>query len=129
MARRSPNQLGPLENEVMALVWQASAPLPVRDVLETLNEARTRKNQLAYTTVMTVLSRLAEKGALHRTAAGRGYVYEADAEDEAGMAVNTVLRDYGDAALARLVDAARADPKVMRRLQRLLRNNDEAQPS
>ena len=110
--------LGPLEAEVMEVVWATSAPLNVRDVLERLNEGR--KPELAYTTVMTVMARLAEKRVLIRTRQGRGYLYEAAVGDTAAIAVQNVVRDFGDAAIAGFVDHARSDPKVLARLQRLL---------
>ena len=47
--------LGHLETEVMRTMWQASRPLTVRETLEALN--RDRSPALAYTTVLTVLSR------------------------------------------------------------------------
>jgi predicted transcriptional regulator len=110
--------LGPLETEVMRVVWAANGPVAVRSVLETLN--RRRKPALAYTTVMTVLSRLAEKRILTRTRAGRGYLYEAAVPNEAAIAVRGIVRDYGDAAVAHFVDEARSDPELRRRLERLL---------
>ena len=38
----------------------------------------------------------------------------------AGLAVRGVLRDFGDAAMAHFVDEAKADPKALERLRRLL---------
>jgi predicted transcriptional regulator len=110
--------LGPLEAEVMERLWEADEPLSVRQLLERLN--RGRRQQLAYTTVMTVMSRLARKGALARRRDGRGYVYEATADDLAGLAVRGVLRDFGDAALAHFVEEAKTDAEVLGRLRRLL---------
>lgn len=110
--------LGPLEMEVMERVWAAPGPVSVREVVGELNEKRT--DRLAYTTVMTVMTRLAEKGALTRVREGRGYRYEPVADDVAGLAVRGVLREFGDAALAHFVDEARADPKTLKRLQKLL---------
>jgi predicted transcriptional regulator len=74
MAKRNALEklLGPLEAEVMEVVWAASRPLAVRDVLATVN--RRRRDALAYTTVMTVMARLADKGILRRTRQGKGYV-------------------------------------------------------
>ena len=112
--------LGPLEAEVMQVLWNAAAPMSVRGVMSELNEGRA--TPLAYTTVMTVMARLAEKGILRREANGRGYVYEATLPDVAAIAVRTVMRDFGEAAVAQFVDEARADPKLRRRLQRLLRD-------
>jgi predicted transcriptional regulator len=111
--------LGPLEAEVMRVLWAAKEPLTVRAVLERLN--RGRRPPLAYTTVMTVMARLAEKEVLRRERAGRGYAYEAAVPDEAAIAVRDLVRDYGDAAVAQFVDEARADPRLRRRLERLMR--------
>jgi predicted transcriptional regulator len=121
VARRKGNAdklLGPLEAEVMQALWGADEPLTVRQLLEQLN--RGRRQPLAYTTVMTVMNRLTEKGALLRERRGRGYAYRPTADDVAGLAVNSVVREFGDAALAQFVDQARADPKLLRRLERLL---------
>jgi predicted transcriptional regulator len=118
----SRKDFGPLESEVMGVVWRAGRPVAVREVVDDLNESRAEP--LAYTTVMTVMSRLAEKDALSRRKAGRSYVYEANAPDAAGIAVKDVLRAYGDVAVAHFVDEARADPSLRRRLQRLLDEDD-----
>jgi len=107
-----------LEAEVMRVLWEAGDPLTVRELRGHLN--RDRSQELAYTTVMTVMNRLVEKGALARERRGRGYVYEPTADDTAGLAVQNVVREYGDAAVAQFVDQARDDPKVLRRLRRLL---------
>jgi predicted transcriptional regulator len=109
---------GPLEAEVMQAVWKADAPVSVREVLAQLN--RRRSPPLAYTTVMTVMSRLAGKRVLTRAVDGRGYRYTAALPDEAAIAVREVVRDFGEAAIAQFVDEARADPKLLRRLQKLL---------
>lgn len=110
--------LGPLEAEVLRALWAAEGPISVRDVLERLNEGRSKP--YAYTTIMTVLSRLAEKGILSRRRRGRGYVYEAAVRDPAEIAVRDVLRDFGETAVAHFVEEARADPELLARLQRLL---------
>lgn len=110
--------LGPLEAEVMAIMWAAKSPVSVRDVLNRLNSKR--RDLLAYTTVMTVMGRLAEKRILQRRPRGRGFIYEAAVPDAAGIAVREVMRDFGEAALAQFIDEARADPKLLRRLERLL---------
>lgn len=112
--------LGPLEARVMRAVWRASDAVTVREVMEALNASRDAE-PLAYTTVMTVMSRLADKEILARRRRGRGYVYEATAGDAAGIAVRGVMRDFGDAALAHFVDEARTDPDLKRRLERLIR--------
>jgi predicted transcriptional regulator len=120
--RAGREEFGRLEREVMEAVWTAAAPVSVRDVVDRLNEKRSEP--LAYTTVMTVMSRLAEKHALERRKVGRGYAYEASAPDVAGIAVKELLRRHGEVAVAHLVDEARADPELLDRLRRLLEDDD-----
>ncbi len=106
----------------MDAMWTAGEPLTVRAVVDGLNSRRAEP--LAYTTVMTVMGRLAEKGVLRRRKQGRGFLYEASAPDRAGLAVKEVLDTYGDAAVAHFVDTARADPEIMERLRDVLEEDD-----
>lgn len=64
--------LGELEQQIMAVLWRSRTPLLVRDVQEALRE---QDRDLAYTTVMTVLDRLAKKDALQRDLDGRAWRY------------------------------------------------------
>lgn len=109
---------GSLEAEVMSVLWAEAVPLPVRDVLTRLNA--TRERPLAYTTVMTVLTRLVDKGYAVRRPDGRGYRYVASAPNEASAAVRDVLARHGDAAVAGFFTEVSADPDLLRRLRRLL---------
>lgn len=102
----------------MAVLWDADRAHTVREVLDALN--RQRRPPLAYTTVMTVLGRLADKGALVRHQQGRSFTYAPVIANEAALAVRDVVRDYGEAAMAHFVEEARADPKLYRRLRRLM---------
>lgn len=53
--------LGDLECEIMELVWKKANPtVTVRDIYESMRQTR----QIAYTTVMTTMVRLSEKGLL-----------------------------------------------------------------
>jgi predicted transcriptional regulator len=115
--------LGPLEGRVMRVVWtgQVSETFVVRDVQMLMP-------QLAYTTVMTTLRRLADKGLLTARAepGRRAHEYRAHgtaadylvraSHDEAAQFVAR----YGDAALsafaARLADLS---PEQRRRLEEL----------
>ena len=110
--------LGPLEGELMEILWSAKRPMTVREVLEQANGHRA--DPLAYTTVMTVLSRLADKGVLARRREGRSFAYQPTAADAAAIAVRRVVRDFGDSAVAHFVEEARADPGLRARLKRLL---------
>ena len=110
--------LGPLEADVMAVLWQADMPVSVREVVDRVNAVRAAP--LAYTTVMTVLSRLVGKGILVREQQGRGFVYSPVVADTADIAVRGVLAEFGDAALARFVERVELDPRLRARLRKLM---------
>lgn len=120
---RASRLLGPLEYAVMRALWDAS-PAPVPAVLEVVNATRPPDGQLAYTTVMTVLSRLHDKGLLVRERRGRGYEYAARFS-EAGLIahlsereVHDLLDRYGEVALAQFAAAVdRADGRLLARLR------------
>ncbi|WP_059010974.1 BlaI/MecI/CopY family transcriptional regulator [Streptomyces specialis] len=57
----------------MTRVWEWNRPVTVREVLEDLR----RERSIAYTTVMTVLDNLHQKGWVRREQEGRAYRYEA----------------------------------------------------
>jgi predicted transcriptional regulator len=80
--------LGPLEQDVMDVVWRLG-DATVRDVHDRL--AMTR--QIAYTTVMTTMTRLAAKGLLGRDTAGLAHRYcpVVSRERYARLTVNSVL--------------------------------------
>ena len=115
--------MGPLERRVMEQLWQ-HGPQTVADILERLNGASER--QLAYTTVMTILVRLNEKGYTSRTQAGRTYTYEA-AMDEEMLAATVGRRElsrlidrYGASSLARFAeDLSDAGSPLADRLRQL----------
>ena len=64
--------LGSTEAKLMELVWEQKT-LTVKSALFHLD----RDDRRAYTTVMTVLNRLVDKGLLIRVRDGRNYVYRA----------------------------------------------------
>lgn len=69
--KKSERQLTDAELEIMQVVWELGSGT-VRQVHEHLNQRRT----LAYTTVMTMMGILEEKGHLTRVKQGRAYLYE-----------------------------------------------------
>ena len=62
---------GELEQRVMELLWASDEPRSVADVHAVLSAER----ELAYTTVMTVLDRLAKKGRVDRDLVSRAWQY------------------------------------------------------
>ncbi len=110
---------GALESEVLAALWAAETPMTPAQVQESLG------SDLAYTTVMTILTRLYEKGAATRERTGRAYAYAA-VLDQAGIAAAQMraLLDRGEdraTVLARFVDGLSGDDE--RALAELVRRN------
>ena len=66
-------ELGTAELEVLKVLWD-EGPASVRSVLETLHA---RSRMVAYTTVQTMLTRLAQKGFVRADKSGTAFVYRA----------------------------------------------------
>lgn len=97
---------GELEAEVMGVLWHRG-DASVRDVLEELR----KKRKIAYTTVMTVMSRLHEKGILRRKLDASGaYIYTPSRdkktffEQMSRRAITNLIREFGDVAVAQFID-------------------------
>ena len=103
MADLTPIQ-GELQTQVMATLWRLGA-----GTVEQVRQALPSRYQGAYTTVQTVLNRLAERGLLSREREGRGIVYRPRVS-EAEYLSRTIRRtlagastDARQAALADLI--------------------------
>lgn len=114
--------LGDLEADIMRAVWRRGAAT-VRDVHDALQENR----RGAYTTVMTVMGRLHEKGLLSRTKSGNAYVYTATVtEDDLTRSaveriVDVLLDEFSTPALRQFIDRVdREDPEKLEELARLI---------
>jgi predicted transcriptional regulator len=120
--KRVPPPLHDLESEVMEEVWRREEAT-VRDVLEALNGGRKKR---AYTTIMTIMSRLDKKGLLLKTKRGKTYLYrpamshEEYLEARAHSEVDGLVADYGDLALAHFARRIETlDPDRRRALREL----------
>jgi predicted transcriptional regulator len=112
-------RLGELETAVMQELWQR-AEATVREVHDALARER------AYTTVMTVMTRLCDKGMLIRERRGRSDVYrptttrEEWAQDRARAGADALVEEFGDLALAQFTrQVAALDPERRQALRRL----------
>ena len=100
---------------MLAVLQAARQPLSPGQVRDQLDEG------LAYTTVVTILSRLHAKGVLNRHKAGRAYLY-APVADEPGLAARRMARVLDaeadrEAVLARFVSGlSGADEELLRRM-------------
>lgn len=89
MAERGRRPKHGLEAEVLACLAAADGPLTVGEVQAQLGR------DLAYTTVLTALTRLHDKGALRRSERGRAYAYELTDGREGAMASLTAHQMRG----------------------------------
>lgn len=121
------NQLGDLQTEIMRIVWEMGEAT-VHDVKAALEPTRSP----AYTTVMTVMSRLAEQGILERRKEGRAYVYTPSESQE--QVARTLLRSlvrrfFGGTASSAIAHLLETDENVneeeLRRLEELIRRKRE----
>lgn len=111
--------LGPLENEIMEVVWDRG-DVTVRDVHSALRVRR----PIAYTTVMTTLGRLADKGFLHRHDDHPAHRYQAVisrdsyARSTVKSVVDWLVDRFPDPAVAYLVDrVGEEDDEVIDKLR------------
>jgi len=97
--------LGPLEQDVMDVVWKLR-DATVRDVHAELAEGR----EIAYTTVMTTMARLARKGLLLRDTADLAHRYRPGISRDqygrgaVGDVLSWLLERYPEPAVAYLAD-------------------------
>jgi predicted transcriptional regulator len=114
-----------LEAEVMDAVWKLEEA-SVRDVMDALNRAGSKPR--AYTTYMTILSRLHGKGLLTRRREGKTDIYtpvhtrEEYADMRAEAEVAALVETFGDVALSHFArQVADLDPERRKALERLAR--------
>ena len=74
MSRPRHEQPTPAELEILKILWDRAGPSSVRDVLERVN--RFADPPRAYTSVMSLLNVMTDKGLLRRSPQGRAFLYE-----------------------------------------------------
>lgn len=94
-------ELGAAELDVLKALWELG-PSPVREVMESLHK---RGRRVAYTTVLTLLTRLEQKGIVASDRSEHAYVYRPRLSRERVTAarLKALVRDLYDGAAAPLV--------------------------
>jgi len=115
--------LGELELDVLRVVWRRG-----QATVAEVRVALSLRRPLAYTTVMTVMVRLFQKGLLRRAKRGRAYMYSPTKTREevvaslAGDVAHALLADFGDVAIAQFVkEVGAVDREALARLADLAR--------
>jgi predicted transcriptional regulator len=122
-----PPAVGGVEAEALETVWDRGEAT-VRDVMDALND--TAEAPRAYTTYMTVLSRLHSKGLLERRREAKSDIYtpaytrEEYADLRAQAEVAELVETFGDVALGHFArQMAQLDPQRREALEKLARDD------
>ena len=115
--------LGPLEGEIMDVIWRQGRALSVSEVHRELTEGG---RAISYSAVKAVLNNLADKDRLTKTRAGKATFFAAakSREDFEAQVVSTVVqslkRNYGAAVIAQLVDELAVDQETLSEFERVI---------
>ncbi len=121
MARPKSDSPTPGELEVLKILWERG-PSTVRQVMETLNKERKRH----YTSFMSLLNVMAEKGLVTCASQGRAFVYEAAVSEEktSGKLLEDLLQrafeGSASALVARLLDRSSPSAEELKRIHELI---------
>ena len=132
MARTASRHPTELELEILKVLWQLG-PATVRQVREALVPVR----DLAYTTVMTVMTIMAGKGYLKRNKDGRSFVYEATYQEQ--KASRNMLQDVVDrlfggstkAVMQHLLETSDLDESELKQIRLLInrKTREKSEPA
>ena len=123
MAKQDKTMLTKLELQIMQVIWKREAST-VTDVQEGLEQ------QLAYTTVQTMLNILVRKGKLKRELRGRAFEYAAtvtEAKASSHAVRDLVDRMFGGSTedlVMSLIKSRQIDPKKIAKLSKRLKEEE-----
>lgn len=109
--------LGELESEIMEVVWNYSGSISVREVTDILK----KKRKIAYTTIMTIMGRLTEKGLLKKTSSGKAYAYKSAYSKDTFLTrvsreiIKNLTASFGDMAIASFAESIDKLPEKKRK--------------
>lgn len=124
MVRPRAEQPTPAELEILKALWERTEPASVREILEEMN--RQHDPPRAYTSVMSLMNVMTDKGLLRRSPRGRAFVYEpALPRDQTlrSMLGETLERAYSGSAsllVAHLLDQSSPSAKELDQIRSLL---------
>ncbi len=124
MARPRHEQPTPAELEILKILWTRGSPWSVRDVLDVVNGEVDPPR--AYTSVMSLLNVMTDKGLLKREAHGRAFLYAAALPREQtlrSMLRETLERVYSGSAsllVAHLLDQSNPSGVELEQIRSLL---------
>lgn len=130
MPRRNPH-ITEAELKILKVLWRLGEPATVRDVRDAL--AR-EGDELAYTTVMTLMNQLAAKGALAVDRARQPFVYKPAMRREQVLGerlrqfLNTVFDGQAGELVLRLVEESELSAEELKRIESRIARREKAPP-
>jgi predicted transcriptional regulator len=115
-------RIGDVEMEILQIVW-SHGEATVQDVLNEI----LRKRRVAYTSVMTMMRNLSDKGLLKHRSEGRSYVYSAAVNPRTikrRLLRDTVDKVFGGSSvelIQNLVETEKLSDEEVRELKRIIR--------
>jgi predicted transcriptional regulator len=119
------------EFEILKILWDSGAPMRVREVLELLN--RDAESPRAYTTVMTLMNIMADKGLLEREPDGKAFRYRPVRPRERtlkSMLAETLSRVFDGsttALVAHLLDDAKPSADELKAIRKLIEDYSKSE--
>ena len=129
MARPASRHPTELELEILKILWR-DGPASGRQVRDALAETR----DLAYTSVMTVMNIMTQKGYLRRAKQGGSYVYRPRVTEKAttrrmlGDLVDRVFDGSAASVMLNLLESAEIDPSELEQLRKLIHRKMKESP-
>lgn len=133
MARPRTDHPTPAELEVLHLLWE-QGPMTVRQAMAKMDEKEHRAER-AYTSVMSLMNVMADKGLLLRTPLGRAFLYEPAVEREptlAGMVGDLLNRAFSGSAsllVTQLLDQANPSGEELAEIRKAIRQFERGKES
>ena len=121
MRRKGQSRLGDLELSILNVLWERG-PCTVREVLVALSV----EPRPAYTTVLTMMRLMHEKGYLERDERDRAHVYSARLREQRVKRnllrdlINRAFRGSAEALLVRLVEDERLSREELDRVRQMV---------
>lgn len=115
--------LGPLETEIMEILWATEGPMPVAAVVEAL---AARGRPLSHSAAKAVLNNLAGKRLLTKGRAGKATLFhprlgkEAHNREVVASVLGWLRRQYGPPVISQLVDELALDEASLAEFERLI---------
>ncbi len=126
MARPTSKHPTELELEILKILWKQGS-LSGREVRDAL---ATRSRDLAYTSVMTVMGIMEDKGYLRRKKQGNGYIYSARITENStkkkmmGDMVKRLFSGSAAAAMVNLLESSEVSTEELEQLRKLIQDRE-----